>query len=476
MDGEAARTFRIQSAEFTFADSRNSVIRMVGEHANPEGTHLTLLVGANGCHKSRMLAGLASAIRRIHAERDGSGISELKHDSRQEVVSAVHVSTRDLDDCDSADLPTRLIVLSNLVSDRFTFTRSEDRNDFYRYLGVRQASNMMTVSSQSRAVAEALLELWSQPNRRQMMHSWLRLLFASPPPMRVLFDGVSPKQVHALAEGRMPTAVRQPNVPYDRPDAQRQEQWLALQELARYLTGLPTVAMDRSRPRRPSQLHYLDLDPLRPEVPVPESVVQLLRLARTDTSRISAVVQFQIGGVWLELSDLSSGEQNIISTGAKIVATACPKCLILIDEPEVSLNVAWQQRYVELLYKSLEDAPGSHVIIATHSPHLIGSLPTGHASVVLMRAGAGDLQTTTLDATYEGWGSESILYHVLDLPSASTFELSRDLARALAVVESPGAPLEPVHDFLLKAKCLQLPPGDPLEAVVQELRTFLDEQ
>lgn len=74
---------------------------------------------------------------------------------------------------------------------------------------------------------------------------------------------------------------------------------------------------------------------------------------------------------WLDLSDLSSGEQNVIVMLYYLVFEYNKNKLLLIDEPEISLHVAWQYQYIEELEEILELNDGQ-AIIATHSPQIIG--------------------------------------------------------------------------------------------------------
>lgn len=74
---------------------------------------------------------------------------------------------------------------------------------------------------------------------------------------------------------------------------------------------------------------------------------------------------------WLDLSDLSSGEQNVIVMLYYLVFEYNNNKLLLIDEPEISLHVAWQYQYIEELEDILKFNNGQ-AIIATHSPQIIG--------------------------------------------------------------------------------------------------------
>lgn len=75
-------------------------------------------------------------------------------------------------------------------------------------------------------------------------------------------------------------------------------------------------------------------------------------------------------GVPVPLSGLSSGEQHEIVMFFGIIFRANEKTLLLIDEPELSLHVIWQKKFVpDLLRISKEN--GMHVLLATHSPQII---------------------------------------------------------------------------------------------------------
>ncbi|MFX1294067.1 MAG: AAA family ATPase [Promethearchaeota archaeon] len=69
-------------------------------------------------------------------------------------------------------------------------------------------------------------------------------------------------------------------------------------------------------------------------------------------------------------AQLSSGEQHTIVLNYKLLFEAQPHSLILIDEPEISLHVAWQQSFLEDLQK-IANIAKLDILIATHSPLII---------------------------------------------------------------------------------------------------------
>ena len=76
-------------------------------------------------------------------------------------------------------------------------------------------------------------------------------------------------------------------------------------------------------------------------------------------------------GTNLDLEQLSSGEQHELVMLYELLFRASSNSLILIDEPEISLHVAWQERWLEDLEEAAK-LSGFRAIVATHSPEIIG--------------------------------------------------------------------------------------------------------
>lgn len=74
----------------------------------------------------------------------------------------------------------------------------------------------------------------------------------------------------------------------------------------------------------------------------------------------------------IQLEDLSSGEQHELVLLYELLFRAPKNCLLLIDEPEISLHVAWQSRFLSDLIGVI-DLTGAYAIVATHSPTIIGT-------------------------------------------------------------------------------------------------------
>jgi predicted ATP-binding protein involved in virulence len=72
----------------------------------------------------------------------------------------------------------------------------------------------------------------------------------------------------------------------------------------------------------------------------------------------------------VSLEVLSSGEKQEIILFYNLIFKTSKDTLLLIDEPEMSLHVTWQHRFIEDLI-SIAKVNGFKAIVATHSPQII---------------------------------------------------------------------------------------------------------
>lgn len=72
----------------------------------------------------------------------------------------------------------------------------------------------------------------------------------------------------------------------------------------------------------------------------------------------------------LSPTDLSSGEQHELVMAYELLFKTKPNSLVLIDEPEISLHVAWQVKFVKDL-QEITQLANFDILMATHSPDII---------------------------------------------------------------------------------------------------------
>lgn len=493
------KSYLLESARFDFGDGSEGYVRFIGDNANTKRTHITFLVGANGTGKSRMLASLVDALNELQM-RHSKGekyhrqsfltthnlpCSELvaRHDgipNETEVLKdETEVLTGQGEMFPLPELPSRVLAISNLVIDKFPFRRDGGNEDqFYHYLGVRQSTNLMTTGSTDRAVAEAVIRMLSDNKRLDAFGSWIDMVFGSGREVAFGFTRIKVREITKFLAAPDRFEYIKHRL-YRRLGSRRAEMTSDdelrvmadnIEELFNFLHGhfqkqSGTVKNERA---------ILRLDSIgeRDREHLSRLVVGFMAASRIGVS-VWPTLLFESKS-WLSFEELSSGQQNLLSVAAKVIAFATPGCLLVIDEPEVSLNVIWQQRYVELLQKSLAGAPGSHVIIATHSPHLLSSVALGTASIVTLGRSSEKMMIEVQDGVFEGWGSESILYNVLQIPSASNYHLTRELGAVLKHIQEGGKDRELLAGFMQKVSRIDYTGIEPLELVVREVQNYLE--
>lgn len=72
----------------------------------------------------------------------------------------------------------------------------------------------------------------------------------------------------------------------------------------------------------------------------------------------------------LSPQDLSTGEMNILILLYRLIYETTCDSIVLIDEPEISLHVEWQEQISYIIEKIMNKKPGMQIIIASHSPFI----------------------------------------------------------------------------------------------------------
>ena len=480
------KSFLLNTADLVFEGMQERTVCFLGPEANLDRTHISLIVGANGTSKSRLLASLVehlcefqTRIEKPESKRRTQSVHAIKC---RNLTTIVNRQSSGINNNSDLFLPSKILVLSNLVMDKFHYFRENStKSPFYLYLGVRQATNLTTTGSLDRAVTEAVLNIVNSSDLMKSFQKWIKLIFQNECELALQFPKFRREEIlKYLNTANKETLVRErmqrrPNIARSlelKPNliSETTEQ---ISKLFDFLErNVIEYKKELSSGRKESifilRLSNISDDDRRWLLELPSLVA-----AATKADYFYWPTLCFESSPWLQFNQLSSGEQNILSVGAKLIAYAKPGCLIAIDEPEVSLNVAWQQHYTNLISNSLDHAPGSHVLIATHSPHLIASLPKGNASLVMIEKKEEQLFLKTVDAKFEGWGAESILFQVLGIPSASSFLFNRELAKVLGHIQDGGEDKKLITDFLEKAKKLDFAGVDALEEVVSEINAYL---
>ncbi|MDC5235311.1 AAA family ATPase [Acinetobacter baumannii] len=80
----------------------------------------------------------------------------------------------------------------------------------------------------------------------------------------------------------------------------------------------------------------------------------------------------EVDGVEHSIEELSSGERHMITFLSLVLFVGNNRNFLIIDEPEISLNIKWQRSLIKLFKELL---PNVQIIVASHSPFLAKNNP-----------------------------------------------------------------------------------------------------
>ena len=114
-----------------------------------------------------------------------------------------------------------------------------------------------------------------------------------------------------------------------------------------------------------------------------------------------------------DINELSSGEKQLFLRTLAIKMLNPENSIILIDEPELSLHPKWQQRIVDV-YRKI--GKNNQIIIATHSPHILGSVRKENI-MLLDKDDEGKIVVRTGDELYDSYGqpTDRVLKDIMGL-------------------------------------------------------------
>ena len=151
----------------------------------------------------------------------------------------------------------------------------------------------------------------------------------------------------------------------------------------------------------------------------------------TETTEILPIFTNSSGDEF-DINELSSGEKQLFLRTLAIKMLNPENSIILIDEPELSLHPKWQQRIVDV-YRKI--GKNNQIIIATHSPHILGSVKKDNI-MLLDKDDDGKIVVRTGDELYDSYGqpTERILEDIMGLKTTRNQEIFDKLEKIREMV------------------------------------------
>jgi predicted ATP-binding protein involved in virulence len=129
-------------------------------------------------------------------------------------------------------------------------------------------------------------------------------------------------------------------------------------------------------------------------------------------------------GIIFDINYLSSGEKQLFVRAMALRMVNANNSVILIDEPEISMHPGWQQRIVKVYQ---EIGKNNQLIIATHSPHIVASVPK--ESVKLLKKENGKIKIVEYNEINGSYGLpvDIILKELMGLNTVRAPEMDKEI-------------------------------------------------
>jgi predicted ATPase len=124
------------------------------------------------------------------------------------------------------------------------------------------------------------------------------------------------------------------------------------------------------------------------------------------------------------IENISTGEKTLLSKVLYLYLKEIKGSVILIDEPELSLHPAWQNRVLKL-YETFAKENNCQIIIATHSPHILGSAK--NEWIRILRMNENDNVEVINDVLAYGRDIEWVLEEVMGAKSTREESISQKI-------------------------------------------------
>ncbi|MBK5547618.1 AAA family ATPase [Pseudomonas sp. TH04] len=465
-------------------------IPLFDESIKGGSTNVTVMIGPNGSGKSRYISRIVDEVcylntlrtegdRSAYRSRALAGQATIKYrfDGKMCVIERTSLDTvrctvsgrsTKLSDM---PFPSQVATVSHLPNDKFRFTTEND-DSFYKYLGLRQSSNLTTTGALEKKVIQSLIVGFSTLGFKDRLKNWL-VLAGFENRVHLLLELQSTKlfsldanevygEIIRIQETRAMSPGRWSKLRH-RLDDDWNDIWSFLCVLREWpLQGQTGTNI------------FLDMSEALEKSEVAEIWKKGFDVARRWRAFRRSSLYFGRLGIGSEFSDLSSGEQQLIGTNSRLLAELKSHSLVVIDEPEISLHPQWQIKYIPTLLDSLKKTDATHVLIATHSHFMVSDLDQDNSVLVTARYDEGP-KFDLFEGDVYGRSPENILYRVFGVATTGNIYVENDLRKALQMI----AGTEPLNVKELRSTYARLqkvsgPDNPAMNIILERIGGFIE--
>jgi predicted ATP-binding protein involved in virulence len=136
-----------------------------------------------------------------------------------------------------------------------------------------------------------------------------------------------------------------------------------------------------------------------------------------------------VNGKRIYFENLSHGEQQLYFRAIYLSQLKLSNSIIMVDEPEAAFHPAWQQKVEQIFHNAGRD---NQVFIATHSPHIMASVPP--ESLFVLHVEEVTRKIKVLNMAKEGKHSQGvepnrILREIMQVESLRDYETQQNIEK-----------------------------------------------
>ncbi len=208
---------------------------------------------------------------------------------------------------------------------------------------------------------------------------------------------------------------------------------------------------------------------------IAETLAAISILTHRNQLQIDDILTFKADGKGeaININDLSSGEGRLLLKSIALACTVTDNSLVLIDEPENSLHPEWQICYLENLQKAFEAVNGCHVVISTHSPHILSSANPNFSFIVPLEKSNNVSTGHPLGGSVYGWSVENILLDLFGLATTRNYYFEMKIRELLAEI-SKGKKSIRAKRILNELEQFEIQENDPLAILIEKAKKIVD--
>jgi len=443
----------------------NSEVELKIKNKNSKDNYITLVIGENGTGKSEFLKEIVEYFR---ARKNSNG----EHSNKRILVETSN----------SKDVgwPKKIIASSFSLNDKFPFLNKvaqQNNNGFYKYLGIRTASNnaftgkirdelfycMMRISSDKSKLKlfMSVLEEFNLPLRYSFEFSQSRGL-------EEFYDYIYDNEKSTgnevvksiVDEFRISNRFTPPTLIKMQNDISIKKELLF------------SIKKTFTKSEKKVSLNF-DLNEIINNG-IPSNSLYINELLQ---SKFITIKDFSTEGN-IKFQHLSSGQFHLLKSIITLMSEVEDESLILIDEPEISLHPSWQMNYMSLLNRMLSKFKNCHVVVATHSHLIVTTLPVSNSDVIVAKKNRNDeIIFEILEGSPSGWSSDMILYSVFGVLNRNNQSFDFDVKMVASLMSNwnnTEINLRNLRESVHRLMKYELPNADPLSLFIIESKNFLE--